>query len=55
MPHPNGWLMARGLSGGPLSGERIEKILLHNICNEIFLKIYIDPPWYSGQCFRLSC
>jgi hypothetical protein len=26
--------MARGLSG-----ERIEKILLHNICNEIFLKL----------------
>jgi hypothetical protein len=26
--------MARGLSG-----ERIEKILLHNICNEIFLQI----------------
>jgi hypothetical protein len=27
--------MARGLSG-----ERIENILLHNICNEIFLYIY---------------
>ena len=43
-------LMARGLSG-----ERIEKILLHNICNEIFLNIFINPPWYSGQCSRLSC
>jgi hypothetical protein len=38
-----------------LSGERIEKILLHNICSEIFLSIFINPPWYSGQCFRLSC
>ena len=32
--------MARGLSG-----ERIEIILLHNICNEIFLEFFINPPW----------
>jgi hypothetical protein len=32
MPHPKS-LKARGLSG-----ERIEKMLLHNICNEIFLQ-----------------
>ena len=41
--------MARGFSG-----ERIEKILLHNVCNEIFLLIFLNPPWYSGQCSRLS-
>jgi hypothetical protein len=41
--------MARGLSG-----ERIEKILLHNICNEIFLSIVNNPPWYSGQCSCLA-
>ena len=40
--------MARGLSG-----ERIEKILLHNICKEISLQICNNPPWYSGQYFRL--
>ena len=27
-----------------LSGERIEKILLHNIYNEIFLNALINPP-----------
>ena len=37
-----------------LSGERIEEILLHNICNEIFLESHNNPPWYSGQCSRLS-
>ena len=38
-----------------LSGERIEKILLHNIFNEIFLQVFINHSWYSGQCSRLSC
>jgi hypothetical protein len=42
--------MARGVSG-----ERIEKMLLHNKCDEIILNIPINPPWYSGQCSRLSC
>ena len=37
-----------------LSGERIERILLHNICNEMIIKDFINPPWYSGQCFCLS-
>ena len=41
--------MTRGLSG-----EMFEKILLQNICNEIFLYIFRNPPWYSGQCCRLS-
>ena len=41
--------MAKGLSG-----ERIEKIGLHNVCNEIFLQIHNNPPWYSGQCSHLS-
>ena len=35
--------MARGLSE-----ERIEKILLHNICNEIFQQILISQSWYSA-------
>jgi hypothetical protein len=42
--------MARGLSG-----EIIEKVLLRNISNEIFLWIFNNPPWYSSQCSRLSC
>ena len=40
--------MAKGLSV-----ERIEKILLHDNCNEIFLNTYIIlkiSPWCSGQC-----
>jgi hypothetical protein len=41
--------MARGFSG-----ERIEKIMLHNVCNKIFPKIFINSPWYSGQCSRFS-
>ena len=47
MPYPNAsWLGALG--------ERIDKILQHNICNEIFLQIINNPPWYSGQCSCLS-
>ena len=45
--------MPDGLMG--LSGEKIEKTLLHNISNEIYLKMSINLPWYSGQCSRLSC
>ena len=48
MPQPNAWWLLRGLLG-----ERIEKILLHDKCNEIFLR-FNSPPWYSGQCSCLS-
>ena len=40
MPHPNaGWLEV-------FQGRELKKILLRDICNEIFLQPFNNPPWY---------
>ena len=36
MSHPNA------------QGRELKKILLHNICNEIFLRSSINPPWFNS-------